>query len=95
MLLTRALATLINTRTQHNTDPVKIFCPGQKYFHPDKKYLRYTDKVGPAGRATHERLGDAVIMTHEADSFVPHGEMSQLRVENNIKRTLEVREAKN
>ena len=45
--------------------------------------------MGPAGRATHERLGDAVIMTHEADSFVPHGEMSQLRVENNIKRTLE------
>ena len=51
--------------------------------------------MGPAGRATHERLGDAVIMTHEADSFVPHGEMSQLRVENNIKPTLEVREAKN
>ena len=50
--------------------------------------------MGPAGRATHERLGDAVIMTHEADSFVPHGEMLQLRVENNIKRTLEVREAK-
>ena len=51
--------------------------------------------MGPAGRATHERLGDAVIMTHEADSFVLHGEMSHLRVENNIKRTLEVREEKN
>ena len=50
--------------------------------------------MGLAGRATHERLGDAVIMTHEADSFVPHGEMSQLRVENNIKPTLEVGEAK-
>ena len=34
-------------------------------------------------------------MTHEADSSVLHGEMSHLRVENNIKRTLELREAKN